>query len=362
MHPRTLAAALLTVAALVAAPLAAQDSAATATDSSAEKKPKVNKLFSTYEPIEFRLTADFKSMFRRRDTIDVKRSPAVLSLLDDDGKPVDLPIEAAPRGHFRLMARNCSFPPIKLNVPKGGAKNTAFAGQGGLKLGTHCQKSDDYEQLVLREHLAYTAHNLITPMSFRTRLAKITYVEAKDTTEKTMRWGLLIEDEEDMAKRLGGKLLEQRQALFTDVDSLAMGMMAVFEYFLGNTDWSMYSLHNVRLVQTPEYIIYPIAYDFDHSGLVDARYANPDPRLPIKTVRQRLHRGPCRTAEELKPIVAAFNAQRQAIDSIYANLPGLEAKYSKWARGYIAEFYETINDPKKLKREIMDRCSEKPSA
>ena len=52
----------------------------------------------------------------------------------------------------------------------------------------------------------------------------------------------------------------------------------------------------------------------------------------------------------------------QAIDSIYTNLPGLDAKYSKWARGYIAEFYETINDPKKLKREIIDRCSEKPSA
>src|SRR2546426_8008337 len=44
-------------------------------------------------------------------------------------------------------------------------------------------------------------------------------------------------------------------------------------------------------------------------------YAVPDSRLGIRTVRERLYRGYCRTAAELAPHFVAFNAVK---DSIYA--------------------------------------------
>ena len=68
---------------------------------------------------------------------------------------------------------------------------------------------------------------------------------------------------------------------------------AIFEYMIGNTDWSMVYQHNVEMLYLNS-AAFAIPYDFDHSGIVNAYYAKPNPMLNIRSVRDRIYRGMCR--------------------------------------------------------------------
>ena len=103
---------------------------------------------------------------------------------------------------------------------------------------------------------------------------------------------------------------------------------------------------------------YPVPYDFDWSGVISTPYARPDARLPIQTVRQRIFRGMCLTPEELSALFARFNAQKEAIYALYRGLEseGLEPKRIAQALGYYDEFYQTINDAGRSRREFTRSC------
>lgn len=359
---------------LVSAVSSAQDASKPAKDASKDAKPKKDKsqpvspeeieaskrrterLFGPDTPLEFTLTADFKQAFKSRDTLKVKTTKATLTLNDSSGKPVTVPIEIAPRGHYRLRADVCNFPPIRLIFPEKGLKGTPLAGQKALKLGTHCQRSDkEYAEYSVREHAAYEVLNMLTDISFKSRLATVTYVPVGEEKDSITKIGLLIEDESDMSKRNGMRIATIRGGSFADMDPGQMTIMSVFAYFLGNTDWSLWSLHNVRMMLSPDGRYVPVPYDFDWSGVVYARYAKPDPRLGIKTVQDRLYRGPCVTAADLAPVFAKFNENRAAIAALYARLP-LDDGYRRRAADYYKEFYEIIGDPRQVKREIIETC------
>ncbi len=93
-----------------------------------------------------------------------------------------------------------------------------FDGQDKLKLVTHCNSNALYEEYMVREYLAYKVHNLITPRSYRARMAKVTYVDSATGTPIETRNGIFMEHEDDVAKRMEGEIAELRGALFDDVD------------------------------------------------------------------------------------------------------------------------------------------------
>ncbi len=314
------------------------------------------RLFGDTTPLELTLTADFERVFRNRDTLSTEKYPATLSLVDTAGKPVTIALEIAPRGHFRLARENCSFPPLKLTFADGSARGTPFQGQGGVKLGTHCRPTAEYAEYVLREHAVYRVHNLITDVSLRSRLTRITYRPAAGSGAPHTTWGLLIEDEDDAARRNSGEIVELRRGRFADLDDQEVRTLGIFEYLIGNTDWFLFALHNIRLVQKGDGRVLPLAYDFDHAGIVSARYAKPDYRLPIKTVQERLYQGPCLNAEQLAPVFARFAAQRPAIEGVFATMPGLGSGYRRWAREYVEEFYATIGNPRRVRERIIEAC------
>ena len=159
-----------------------------------------------------------------------------------------------------------------------------------------------------------------------------------------------------MAKRNGGRIVTLRGGTFGDMDPSQMALISVFAYFLGNTDWSLYSLHNVRMMLSPDGRYIPVPYDFDWSGAVFTRYAKPDPRLGIKTVQDRLYRGPCVTPAEMATVTAKFTAQKAAIKALYTRLP-LDDGYRRRALDYQDEFFRMIADPRQVKRELIETCA-----
>lgn len=322
--------------------------------------PAPAPLFASHDPLNLKLEADFTSIFKDR-TQDSEYHPGKLTILAAEGaggEPKTIDVEVKTRGNFRLQSRICSFPPLRLNFPKEGTAGTPFEGQDKLKLTVHCQdKKPEYEQSVLLEYLIYRGFNLFTDNSFRVRLARIHYVDLAGKRDTLTRWAFFVEDNDAMAQRIGGTISDLTEVHDENTDLDQIPLIWVYEYFIGNTDWSVYAGHNIVLVQLPNTMFpMPVPYDFDWSGVIDAPYAAPDVKLPIRSVRQRLYRGYCRSAEELAPIFARFNEKKDELYALYQNQAGLDEKRRAEVLAYYDEFYKIINDPRAVQREFIRPC------
>jgi len=100
-----------------------------------------------------------------------------------------------------------------------------------------------------------------------------------------------------------------------------------------------------------------VPYDFDWSGVVSASYAVPDPRLGIKSVRERLYRGYCRTPEQLGPTIARFDDRKDSIYALFRSQEGLDPKRAEQTLRYFDDFYRTINDTRAANREFVRNCA-----
>jgi hypothetical protein len=344
----------LALSAGVAVPVAAQQ----ATPSQVTPSPPPEApLFASHDLLHFRLESDFDAVFKERGATSHPH-PAKLSYVDSTGAPVVLNIHVKTRGHFRLQQKTCEFPPLRLEFPKDAVKHTIFAGQSKLKLTVHCQdKKPRYEQQLLLEYLIYRSFNLLTDNSFQVRLAQFTYVDSAGKRDSLTRYAFFLEEDDRMAARLGGKVRNQKQIHDEVTEPNQMLLIWMFQYFIGNTDYSVWALHNIVLVQLPNQgLPMAVPYDFDWSGVVDAPYAHPDYRLPIHSVRDRLYRGYCRAPEELAPVLDLFNQKKEAIYDLYRNQEGLDPKMRDEALKYYDDFYKTINDKGDVRREFIDGC------
>jgi hypothetical protein len=336
---------LAAIGVTLAGPLPAQEQTET-------PGPKV--LFNTDDPIAFTMVADFKQVFKDRDTTKVEWFPATLRWSAAD-TAASLPVEVATRGHFRLRSANCGFPPLRVRFPKEGRKGTPWQGQGSLKLVTHC-RGGNFDQHLLQEYLAYEAYNILSDMTLLARLGRATYVETSDTAKQLTQWAFWVEDNDDMAKRLGGVVFEEGQPSFNDVDHPRLVLVSTFLYMIGNTDWSLPFRHNMMVV-LKDNVYYPVAYDFDWSGIVDAPYAKPDYRLGTRSVRERVWRGPCPDTQILQQTVTLFTEKKEAIYARYRGQEGVDPKELKNALSYLDEFYKTIADGRAVDREMKVRCN-----
>ena len=314
------------------------------------------RLFREIEPLAFTLTADFTAVNGERAPENKKLFPAVLTV-DEAKGPQEIAVKIGSRGHFRLMRRNCDFVPIRMEFPRdGGAAGTIFDGQTSLKLGTHCRSDREYDNYTLREYLTYRLFNMVTPLSFRARLARATYVDAKTKKTIASRYAIFIEHENDVARRFGGRIVELQRILFDDLDAPTLNRMMLFEYMIGNTDFSIWALHNVRLVQKPDRTLTAVPYDFDLSGFVHAPYAMPDRRLGLRSVVDRMYRGPCRTTEQLDAVAAPFRAKRADMFALVESMKDLAPQARNEIKDYLDAFFRTIDKPESIRKTFVNGC------
>jgi hypothetical protein len=311
------------------------------------------RLFRSDEPLAIALAAHFDAVGRDRDPRSETTYPATIDVTDA-GTSHHLALRIRTRGHARRNPAVCAFAPLRLEFDRAQSRGTLFEGHGALTLGTHCRPGS--EEIVLREHAIYRMYNLLTPRSFRTRLARMRYVDAGSGRTIAEQFGLLIEDDDDVARRLDGRITTIEQLVFTRLDPDALNLMMLFEYMIGNTDFSIYVQHNVRVVQTQLGRRFPIPHDFDYAGLVDARYARPTPGLPIGSVRERLYLGPCRTVADWQPHFERLKAKRADIETLLDTLPGMSVAYRRDAKAYLAGFYALLERPAEVKRALLDPC------
>jgi hypothetical protein len=310
-------------------------------------------LFAAAEPLDVTITADFHQLRRDRDDENEEREGT--ALLGGDGSTA-IPLKIRTRGRFRLQSRTCEFPPLRLNFPKSALAGTVLDGQDKLKLVAHCRNRDDYEENVLEEYLVYRLLNLLTERSFQVRLVRFTYMDVTEREDTVQRWGFLLESEEALAGRLGGSLMDEEVPVNPGLLlGRNTGLVSLFLFMVGNTDWSMLEHHNVVLVRTGDGML-PVPYDFDWTGFVDAPYARPAPSLGIRSVRQRIYREFCRPDIDHPALFRLFRERRAAMEAEILGLPGLPDDRKKDAIEYLGEFFEIIDDPKKAQRQVIEGC------
>ncbi len=320
----------------------------------AEQRP----LFATDAPLTITLTSDFKAVNRDRNPKSTTLFPATIAVAKRDGSVATLPVQIRTRGHSRRLQRTCSFAPLRIEFDPQTTAGTIFEGHRALKLGTHCRADDLYEQYMPREYVAYRIFNLLTPRSFRARLVDASYIDRASGEKIAERQALFIEDDDDVARRAEGRITDAEKLVFARLERDTLTLMTLFEYMIGNTDVSIYAQHNVRVIERPGVgLFYPVPYDFDYSGLVNARYALPATVLNLTSVTERAYMGPCRPLAELEPYFEQFRAVRPKIMDIVASVPGLSENYRKDAAKYLGNFYETIEKPRQAREAFLDRCN-----
>lgn len=313
-------------------------------------------LFQSDEPMVLTLSMDIGRVFENRESKEIHE--AELSYAGTNGETRSLPVNVQVRGHFRKDKNNCDFPPLRLIFSDTPTSNTVFDGQNKIKLVTHCRsRLDLYEQNVLKEYLAYKLYNLFAEESYAVRLAYFTYADVKGKFDTIRKIGFFLEPTDHMAQRNGCERLEVSNIHQTKTHKHKTAVMAVFQYMIGNTDWSVWVQHNtVLLTEKGSTVPIVIPYDFDWSGLVNPPYAVPSEFLPIENVRTRLYRGFCKPDADLQLALDEFRHRKDEIYQTCNNVPLLAEKELKKVVKYMDDFFKVIENPKKVELEFHRKC------
>lgn len=309
-------------------------------------------LFESDETLVVELGGPLNSVIKKKDV--EQEYPFVLKVNGEE-----LPVRLSARGNSRKGL--CVFPPILIQFGNDIPEQSVFSGQDDLKLVTHCYASEKAQADTLKEFAAYRFFSLMTEAAYRVRLLQIDY---RDTEGKrdARRYGFLIESTSELAKRLDGNRVRPAAISRRALNDEQEGLVYVFQYLIGNTDWSMVSpddsdecCHNGKLIEKNQQLLY-IPYDFDLSGLVNANYAHPDPSFNIKRVTQRLYRGFCLNPEVLSVALTTAKSHRDGFAKIIGGLPAMSEGKRKKALRFLDRFFDEANDEDQLLKSFEKRC------
>ncbi len=141
-----------------------------------------------------------------------------------------------------------------------------------------------------------------------------------------------------------------------------MTLVAVFQYLIGNTDWSVWARHNIAIVsvKAEPHPLFAVPYDFDFSGAVGAPYAIPPQTLPIHSVRERLYRGYCQPDSILFSVFARFRAAKDSIYAAVRAVPDLSERDVRGLLDYFDDFYRAIDNRSVVQRDFVRGCRTVP--
>lgn len=326
---------------------------------SGPKAPKLpnSPLFRSQALLDVTFTLNIKAI--KKDKGD--KAPwhsATLSYADSKapGGTRVVPVRARTRGIWRL--KNCEFPPVRLNFVNKDVQGSVFHDLDEPKLVGYCKGMSNYEQYVLQEYQLYRIYRLLTPVSHQVRLLRMTYVDSATDKAAATKFAFIVEDPAHVAANIGGRIMKVLGATSDDLDGEQATLAYLFQYMIGNTDFSFGGLHNAELVALPTGSNVPIAYDFDFAGAIDASYATADTSLRITRVRDRQYRGFCEQNALVPTVLQRFREKKAAIYALYSDAVGalMAPKTVKETLEYFDAFYATIADAKDVERRILRDC------
>ena len=313
-----------------------------------------SELFSDNLNLNAEISFDFKELYKNTNDSTFIKSKMVFS---GNGVEEDsLTVRIRVRGNFRKKI--CYFKPMKIEIKKKQAANTIFANNRKLKLVVPCQNEKGKDELIYKEMLAYKFFEEVSDIHLKTQPLTLKIIEKKGNKEiEHTMFAFLIEDDSKVADRHDIKKFPKRRVSPLTISDSSAVNFALFSYMIGNTDWSMAYQHNTEMFFNGKKLV-AIPYDFDHSGLVNAYYAKPNPMLKISSVTERVYRGLCRRDPEVFSGIRDFYLSRE--ENIYNTLNAYQDNFDEKEfnrlNTYIRSFFDIMRSDTEFKDKILSKC------
>ncbi len=337
------------------------------------KLPVIIVLFLSFlQPAEGQVKPNFTTNFFTQDSlIEVSIKTDIKQLRGSKSKPAWQPaewvaklndktiikgqVDIEMRGNIRKSI--CDIATLAINFKT--LAPLAMSSLKKLKMVGGCRGNRFDEELLLREYLVYKIYNLITPLSFRVRLLRVTYNDSRNKMDPYTQYAFLIEDADVLAKRNG--MVQKKTGIYKTeaADRMHTTRVCLFEYMIGNTDWSITGRHNVKLlVPYADTLTQPfvVPYDFDYAGLINAPYAVPSEDLEISNVRERLYKGYRRTEEELQQATSVFREKKDSVLQVVNACAYLDNNARKDMVRYLDYFFDVISRQASIKRVFINNA------
>ncbi|MCU7549123.1 hypothetical protein OCK74_08350 [Chitinophagaceae bacterium LB-8] len=311
------------------------------------------QFFLDDRPLEMTVATDFRKMQSERKKGVYQNGSVTMNLPGID--PITEDIRLYARGEFRRQ--NCRMPGLMVNFKT--PNSPVLSPLKKMKLTCGCGPSSNEERLLLTEYLIYKMYTLFTDMSLKVRLSKVTYRDTREKMKEYTQYGFLMEDVDDMAARNSCKEVEGKTFVTEQTNRKQMTLVAIFQYMVGNTDWSVPNYHNIKLMRSKEDSLslpYVVPYDFDFAGMVNAYYATPTQELGIEKVTERLYRGFPRRMDELQETLDIFRNKKEEVFALVSGFELIKKNERDLMLRYLQEFYTTIENPRQVQKIFIDNA------
>lgn len=296
----------------------------------------------------FTFETDFQNLLKKRD----RYQAAHIYMKSGDQIVIDTQGEIRSRGNMRKNI--CAMPPTKIRFDQNFLKTNDWYDYPTLKIINACAFNDLSETYVELEYLLYKIYNLVTENSFRVQRLNLLYSDTKGKKKPVDFNGFLLEHEDQLARRMDGKVSKATYFKSQQLDRRAHLVFSVFQFMIGNTDWKVLNKHNIEVIRvSSKRTCYPVPYDFDYAGVVHATYAVPHESLPISEVTERLYLGPCQTETEVNELRAFFLEKKDEIVQLLAENISSN-RHLKACRIYFNDFFRIMENERNAKAIFMN--------
>ena len=312
-------------------------------------------LFSAAEPLYLTLKFDVKALKKTRHQ-DVYHDAEMTNVVSDDFQVSDS-VQVKARGILRRD--NCTLPPIWLNIDHAGIKADSLQDVIRMKMVVRCKNAAQYGPYVLREYLVYKIYNIITPLSYRVRLVRLTIIDTGKGNEVTEDWAFLQEPDELMTLRLNSKMIKNDELSMSRVNPEIISSLSMFQYMIGNGDYSVTGRHNLKFLAlnsgNPSGFL-PVPYDFDFSGLVNPHYALPSETLGTTSVQERYYLGLCRPKPVHEETIQELAQFEDEIMEYIKDFEYLDDKEKVDMIEYLGSYFKESKESWFIDRKIAPTC------
>ena len=237
----------------------------------------------------------------------------------------------------------CGFPPLKLNFNKSELSDNGLSKADEYKLVTHCLEGEEGDVNIVKEFLAYQLYQQVSPLSYRSKLLKITYQDTK-SDNKIVGMAILLEDKSSFEKRHDLSEMKDTFSLpRSNFDDSNFRTHGLFQYLIGNVDWSSAISKNMDIYKSKENgKMFIVPYDFDFSGFVNVSYAVPNKDYNQKKVRDRLLLEADESDSLYQKEIQKFITLKPSFIDLIKKQKGLEMEVKIDLENYINSFYDNI--------------------
>ncbi len=279
---------------------------------------------------------------------------ATFQLFDESGTQL-LDQEGRIRARGNIRKKVSFFPPVKIDFEKSVLDSLGYLKLDKLKFVFPTDGKKRSQIRLYKEFFLYELYSFLDSNAIRVKLVDVSLIHNKK--ERHHFTGFLIEEESEYARRNNAIIVEKGKLRASALERESFLKMVFFQYMIANTDYSIGNKHNLEIVKFPKVKrVVAIPYDFDYSGFVDQDYALPYTYFPIESIHERYLFPSYRVTEnEFNKMTAYFLSIENKIYDLCEKAAYMDSKTIKENKTYLANFFDLLRNPKRLKRNLVKK-------